>query len=1768
MKIAGYTITDTLFRTDRVTIHVAVRDRDGADVAIKTLAGAHPTRAQIDELRREFQLTLRLAGIPRVIRIDELVTFDGGNVGIVMEYFGVPLRRLIRDHGRPSLGRTLDLAIGLAQTLGAIHEMGIVHKDVTPNNILVSPDLDDIRLIDFGIASELASEQPSNAMVAELAGSFAYMSPEQSGRMNRRLDYRSDFYSLGVTLFEVLTGTLPFDADHALGWIQCHVAQPAPAASERDRSVPTPVSAIVQKLMAKNAEDRYQSAFGLIADLERCRDQLDQTGVIAGFDIGRQDLSRTFDIPQRLFGRDAPRSELLGVFDLVASGSTELLLVAGESGVGKTALVSELAGQLVRRDGHMVSGKFDQLRRNTAYAAMIDALHEFVQQLLTEPDEALATWRRRLLEALGTNGQLIVDVVPDIERIIGPQAPVAELPPTEALNRFRLVFANLLRAAAQREHPLVIFLDDLQWSDGPTLELLELLVTRDIQHLLVIGAYRDNEVDSGGLLSLALNEIRTVRDIHVLHLEPLTVGSVAELVAATLHCSHVLAAPLAELLYETAQGNPFFTNELLRSLHADGLVRFDAERGAWTWDVTEVRRAGITTSVAEFVAAGLRRLPESSQRTLEYAACIGNSFDLHTLAVITESDLDDVADDLMVALQSGFVLPLDEDYRIVGHVATLGAPRTGPVGDAPNPRYAFRHDRVHLAAYELIPHDERTAVHLSVGRLMRSHTRTGGDLMETVGHLNRAVALIDDPDERMALAEMNLSAARRATESSAYSAALELLVVARTLLPADSWDSVYELTNAVARQYQLCAYLTGLQDVADEQIDLLLAHARTDLERAEILSVRTRQYATIGRMEASIESAIEGLALLGVAFPPEPDQSDIDAEFALVRTNLGSRTIEELIDAPRLDDPIQVAAVRLLMEIFPAAFLSGSGSLFPFLVLRSVNISLAHGNSSEAAFAYAAYGMLLCGAGNDPALGFRYGQLAVAMNEQFDDVALKSRVIYLYAMFIHHWNQPWATMTPWFRRGIEAGYQSGDLLYLAYSAQDCIIWDPTLDLAAASALHRQYLAIVRDSGYQDSLDSGTLFLQMQLCFMGATMGPTSLTDDTFDEETCLQGMLDRRFMTGVANYHIYKTEIAFLHGDHAEAMAHIRIQDTLMASAMSLPQLVRYKIVAFLTLADETELDLDSRQARADRFATDLAEMTAWAGNCPANFLHLQLLMEAELLRLDGECDVAVARYDDAAASARANGYLRDEATIHERTARCLLGVGRERAAEGYVRAARRLFDRWGAQRKVDLLSAEYTVLLDEPLAAPDRSSSGSSQQLTGAALDLESVIKASQAIAGDLALDNLWERTLPMLLENAGARRACFLVRRGGVVTVETEHAAPDATVTSPGDDIEAIVPMSIVNHVLRTGEVVLINSPETAGRFSRDTYLTSRAPQSLICIPMTRTGRLEGAIYMENELARNVFTDDRAEVIRLLAAQALVSFDNAELFAEQVRITRAQQRFVPRQFLESLERADIGDVELGDAVAKEMSVLFADLRGFTTLAERLDPAEVIALLNDYFGRLEPTISAAGGYIDSFAGDEIMALFEGPADDAVRAGIAMSRALGDFNDQQRRTGRPELRMGIGVNTGPLLLGTVGGVERIQCTVIGDTVNGASRIEQLTKTYGAQFLIGEGTYQRLADSSAYSLRRVDSVTVKGKTQPFDIYQVLDAESADRRAAKQRTLAQFGQALDALRHGDAVAAARLIDGAMSIDPDDEALIAYAQRCAALLASPATRPGAEV
>jgi class 3 adenylate cyclase len=878
---------------------------------------------------------------------------------------------------------------------------------------------------------------------------------------------------------------------------------------------------------------------------------------------------------------------------------------------------------------------------------------------------------------------------------------------------------------------------------------------------------------------------------------------------------------------------------------------------------------------------------------------------------------------------------------------------------------------------------------------------------------------------------------------------------------------------------------------------------------------------------------------------------DIAEARAEVVRNLAGREIQDLIEAPPIEDPAARVAIRILMEVFPAAFLSAAGNLFPYLVLLPVNLALVHGSSPEAAFAYAAYGMLLCGVLDNPALGYRYGQLGVAMNERFNDIALKARILYVYAMFIHHWSNHWASMTPWFLKGIEAGYQTGDLLYLAYSAQDCILWDPSLELAEASRQQRKYLAIVKDCAYRDSYDSGTLFLQMQLCFQGLTSGRFSMDDENFSEEACFRGMSERRFMTGIANYHIYKAEIHALFGDFEGALVHVRVMDKMTASVMALPQLVRFYVVAFLARAALYESAPQEEQpGLMASLQAGLERMTFLAGVCKENFAHLRLTMQAELARLDGNLQEAMQFYEAAAAAARASGFVRDEAVANELAARCLIRRGLSKAAEGYLVAAHHLYDRWGANAKVQQMEESFAELADasrERRSTESRDSSPSTvARFDPSSLDVGSVMKACNLISGQILLEQLLETTLRIMLESAGGERGLLVVRQDGQLSIAahvdmTPGAAalqvPMAVV--PND--QPTLPFTIVNNVLRTGVPVVLGDASSPGRFSGDPYIVRQRPRSVICVPIHRAGRFSGAMYMENNLSVGVFSQDRVEVLKMLAAQAAISIENATLFEGQVRLTHAQQRFVPAQFLQSLGRHDIAAVGPGEFVAMDMSVLFADLRNFTPLVERLPPQTVIAMLNRYFSSVGEPISEAGGFIDSFNGDEIMALFPMPADCAVEAGVQMRRALEEFNRDSVASSVPVLEMGVGVNTGPLVLGTVGSQERLKCGVIGDVVNTAARIEQLTKLYATPFLIGEQTYASLKRPERFSVRAVDRVAAKGKALAVMLYEVLDGESDERRAAKEATRPlldaglrlYFGRDFDAA--GDAFAEARAHDG---------------------------------
>jgi predicted ATPase/class 3 adenylate cyclase/tRNA A-37 threonylcarbamoyl transferase component Bud32 len=1760
--VPGFRIVAVLHESSPTIVYRAL-SATGEEVVLKTLRAEYPRKEDAAEVRREYRILSQLQ-VPGVIRARSLVEYGAGNAALELESFGRSLADLLNERQRAPLPlqAVLSLITRLARTLGDVHQHDLVHKNVVPQHVLVDEASGDLRLIDFSLCSELSRERQSAGSISRLEGSLPYLSPEQTGRTGRDVDYRSDFYSLGVTLFELLTGTLPFTARDPLEWVHRHISQTPPAASDVNPNVPPAVSAIASKLMAKSAEDRYQSSYGLISDLERCQSALAATSWVAPFALGQADVSRRFQIPQRLYGREAQMESLVELFEGAAHGAAQVCLVSGYAGIGKSALVAELGRSIVRERGYLVEGKFDQFHQSAAYAAFAQAFRGLVDQLLGEPQDRLECWRESLQAAIGANGQLIVDLVPELALIVGPQRAVPRLPPAEALNRFQIVFVNFVRALAARQHPLVVFMDDLQWSDVPTLNLFaRLAAARDIGSLLLVGAYRSSAVDPLHPLSLTIDQMRKTREVVELSLGPLEADAVDRLTADTVHTDAEASRPLSRTLLEKAQGNPFFIREILKRLNENGAIRFDADAGRWTWDMTAVRGALVGENVVDFMVDGLRRLPERTQGVLRFAACIGNTFDLQTLAVIATRTMAEAAGDLQEALVREMVVPLSESYKFAG------ADRPD---DITNATYRFQHDRVQQAAYELIDPAERQAVHLSIGRLMRQHagdTALDDRVIDIVSHLNAGRDLVVDPLERRDLASLNLTAGLKAVRSSAYESALGFVRVGQELLGPSPWDQDFDLMLALSREVQQCAYLTAAYDDANAWAGIILERARTPLVKAEILAALTRQYSTMGRMRESIDVAFQGLALLGVDFIAEPTREDVDREIEQVTANLAGRDISALIDAPEVTSTEARIAIRILMEVFPAAFLSGSGDLFPYLVLKPVNLSLRHGNSPEAAFAYAAYGMLLCGVLNDPARGLQYAKLAVAMNERFNDIALRSRILYVYAMFVHHWSHHWSSMTPWFLKGIEAGYQSGDLLYLAYSAQDCVLWDPTLDLATATREQRKYLAIVKDAEYRDSYDSGTLFLQMQLNFQGMTESRFSMNDASFDEEQCVAGMRSRGFMTGIANYHIYKAEIHALYGDYAGALEHVVIQDGLIASAMSLPQLVRFYIVAFLTRAAVFSTLPDGERARTlERLRADLKQMTFWASNCRENFEHLRLTMQAELSRLDGRLADAMQEYDDAADAARSSGFLRDEAVACELAARCLLGRGFNKAAEGYLRAAHHVYHRWGAARKVTLLEEQHPFLT---ASHRDGKRTGGTESITAsldsASLDVASVMKASQTISAELVLDQLLKTTLHIMLESAGGQRGFLVVREEGrlMIRAHADTGPHDALLERPASvapDDEPVVPFTIVNSVLRTGTPLVLEDAAEAARFASDPYIVKHRPRSVMCVPIRRHERFSGAVYMENNLSTAAFTQERVDVVKLLAAQTAISMENATLYEGQVRLIQAQQRFVPAQFLKNLGRSDIAEVGLGEFVARDMSVLFADLRDFTPLTERLGPNAVIALLNRYFSRVGGPIAEAGGFIDSFNGDEIMALFPLPAERAVEAAVNMRRALAEFNRESMAEGGPHLDMGIGINTGPLVLGTVGSHDRLKCGVVGDTVNTAARVEQLTKFYNAPLLIGEQTHDGLSAPERFSMRPVDRVAAKGKLQAITLYEVLDGETSDRRAAKERTRELLEQGMERYFARDFAGAHVVLASARAIDPEDCVLAMLAERARGYAAAP--------
>jgi predicted ATPase/signal transduction histidine kinase/CheY-like chemotaxis protein len=1532
----GYRILATLYQSSTTIVFRAERERDARPVVLKMLERSASSPGALARYRHELEV-LQALRIPGVVEVLGLEMVQGLPV-LVLEDFGAESLARLRRTRRFELDQVLALAARIADILAEIHERGIIHGDLNPSNILFDPHSDTLKLADFG-GSQHMSAVPSPGR-SGLQGTLAYVSPEQTGRMNRAVDHRTDLYSFGVTLYELCTGRLPFETTAPLELVHSHLARQPVTPHELEPALPEAISDIVMKLIAKMPEDRYQSARGCVHDLEECRDQLRARGHIEVFPLGRRDYVERFQISARLYGRDREIEATRAAFTRALEGGKELVLVSGTAGVGKSALVREIAAPITRDRAYFVEGKFDQQRRNLPYVALAEALGALAGQLLTEPEQRLARWREVLGHALGPNGQVLIEVVPELAFLVGEQPAVPRLGPAESENRFNLVFQRFFQALCSADRPLVLFLDDLQWADSASLRLLRLMLTDpDVGRLLVIGAHRDGEVDAAHPLAMALDQLGAQQvAIERITLGPLGVEHVRELLADTLGRSHEgAAAPagaagdagaggasvrtvpdslsnfadLANLIWDRTGGNPFFVNQFLRTLHQDGLLTFDRALPGWRWDLGAIRARGITDNVVELMLERLRKLPAATQRVLELAACVGNVFDLATLAILCEDSPVEIHGHLLPALEAGLIQP-------------RSAPATRDAGDAGSRApalviavHAFAHDRVQQAAYALVAEADRAALHLRIARLLASAlpaTERDRRLFEIAEHFRAGAALLgaaaepDDrpakdpgaqPNERIEVARLFLAAGRRAKAALAHDAARRFLRAGLALMPDGSWREHYELMRDLALATVEAEYLNADFDAAGRLCTDILAHAHDVLDQVAVHEFQIIFHIARGKLVEAAEIGLATLVLLGIELPREPAAMAEREQLLLSELRLDDAGFAVLEQLPELTDPRQAAIQRILIHASVPAYITAP-ALWKLMVLVAAAQAMRHGHSALTAMAYAQCGALLGGNYQDLERGHRFGALAMRLLERFPDAELGVKVVNTYSVFVLPWNRPMREAVELNRGVVQRGLEVGDLEYAGMAGIQCgiarlFVSDPLPDV------HREQL------GYLALIERHRLFFNHAFGRMAERPVRALLGEPVAEYD--LGPLADNPFLRFLE--HHGQALVSYVVGDHDAALAAARQATPYTFAAAGLLVLAEHIFFHSLALLAALPAEPELAAEMLAQVEHNQALLGRWARRVPENYAARHALVEAERARARNDALAAMALYDDAIGGARAHGYLREEALACERAAGFYALLGREQISAMYLQDAYLAYRRWGAQAKVRALEERHpwlarrrTVAAESWGAAAGSTSAGSTQLL-----DLESVVRASQALSSRLVLHELLAELMKLIIENAGAQRGYLLLAHEDGLTIETEgdidtgvyRALPSLPLAGDVHEHGARLAHTVVSYVARTCNSLVLRNAADHEPFARDPHVRAHRPRSLLAAPIARHREIVGVIYLENNLIWDAFTPARVELVQMLASQAAISIENARLLhnlersKEQAeRASRAKSEFL----------------------------------------------------------------------------------------------------------------------------------------------------------------------------------------------------------------------------------------------------------------------------------
>jgi len=1498
IKLQNYQITQQIYTGTRTTVYRGINTRNQQGVVIKVLNKEYPTFSELLQFRHQYTITKNL-NFPGIIKPISLEKYGNGYALIMEDIGAVSLKKYLTNQ-KLNLPNFLLLAISIVEILEDLYHHQIIHKDIKPSNIVINPETKDVKLIDFSISTLLPRETQEIINPSVLEGTLAYMSPEQTGRMNRGIDYRSDFYSLGITFYEILTGQLPFFSKDSIELVYFHIAKEPTPPTELNTEIPEIISNIILKMLAKNAESRYQNIFGLKYDLETCLKSWQETEKIPTFELGKRDISDRFSIPEKLYGRQEEVQNLLDAFERVAQGSSEIMLVAGFSGIGKTAVINEVHKPIVRQRGYFIKGKFDQFQRNIPFSAFVQAFRDLMGELLGETANQLQEWKSKILSELGENGKVIIEVIPELELIISPQPAVEELSGIAAENRFNLLFLKFIKIFATQEHPLVIFLDDLQWADTASLKLMQLLMSdKSSQHLLLLGAYRDNEVNPTHPLILTLEEIvKNSAIINTITLKPLElISDLNPLVADTLHCSEEIALPLAELVAQKTQGNPFFITQFLKALYKEELITFNYEVGYWECDITKVKLLSLTDDVVEFMATRLQKLSPETQEIMKLAACIGNKFDLETLAIISEKSVVETANNLWDALPEGLILPVTEVYKFYTSEESSRLTNFQPIET--DASYKFLHDRVQQAAYLLIPEEQKQATHLKIGRLLLENipeNEKQEKIFDIVNQLNYGVDLINNDTEQEKLAELNLIAGKKAKVSTAYNATVNYLNTGLELLTANSWETNYQLTLGLYVEAAEVRYLIGEYEEMEKLAEVVRQEAKNLLDKVPIYITKIQAEFAQYKLLEGLDIATITLKDLRLELSPRATEADLFSGMQELQSFLGDRSTEDLKQLPEMTNTEKLVIMQILELIGPTAFVIGS-PLWSSIVFALITLSVQWGNTSASAYGYVCYGIMLWMQGEIGG-AYQLSQVTYSVFEKYGGDALKGAAV--ADMHLNYWQEHLRNSLPSFFKYYALALSRGDFEFAGYnllfhyfhafySGEELTELTQKLDNAIDAVIQIK----------QESTLRRLEMTQQTVLNLIRSENPGVLVGEAFNNtETQPQDQI-------LVYQNLHKLYLCYLFGNYQESLRiFLATQPNINLVASQYSQVLLYFYGSLIRVALYNEASEEQQQQWSEEVASNQKQMEIWAHHAPMNFLHKFHLVEAEKNRVLGNYIEAIELYEQAIAGAQENEYIQEVALANELAAKFYLEWNKETIAQAYLIKAYYAYAQWGAVAKLKHLEKCYSDLL-KPIQQQETNLTRNlttetvtyTSSETSVALDFNSLIKATQAISGEIQLENLLSVLMRVTLENAAAQKGYLILSNGENLVIEAEairnsnldeNLQLTAKQSLPIDSTNNL-PISLIYSVARTQKTVVLDDASNEAKLSGDPYIQNYQPKSILCIPILNRGQFIGILYLENNLTVGAFSSDRLEVLKVLTTTAAFSLENARLY-ENLSVAKNQ--------------------------------------------------------------------------------------------------------------------------------------------------------------------------------------------------------------------------------------------------------------------------------------